>query len=440
VFIPHGVFHVRSTVWVPPGCSLFGAGKHVATISTLAGAFSPDPAKPVISLQAGGTGTTPTFVSDLVIEEQVVGNERKIDPAPPPLRTLLEVKGQAVVRDMRTSRDYVSPVRAGLSRNTRTIVYEPAPAVLIVGPAAGGRLFGLSLDHIAVPGATGGTLVAIVNSTGMPVHLHQCSAEHLATQAMVFIFRSANVHLHAFKFESAGGKNTPGSSEGSGGLFAAHGSYNVSVFGGSGNFGIMDPSLSRDIFFSWGGNGIDIAALARHTVVNESSSGMWAKSVLGHKTIEVPDMPPGLLRFWSTPATVIESTSGAGRRALQPQWEGPTASPKPRSNSELVRRAPSLPPPEMHLLSRGATVETDVRGNLGPATTLTNAGNADWLKDRWQVRAFVCCTQKQAVPMITAYAYVDVYQSVWRLNAHVWWPVFRQQKTCKVLQYQDHTG
>ena len=78
---------------------------------------------------------------------------------------------------------------------------------------------------------------------------------------------------------------------------------------------------------------------------------------------------------------------GKARRELQPQWEGPAASPKPRSNSELVRVAPSSPQPEFQLLSRGAMVETDVRGNLGPASTLTNAANADWLKDRWQVRA-----------------------------------------------------
>ena len=434
VFIPHGVFHVGSTVWVPPGCSVFGAGKHVATVSTLAGAFSPDPAHPVVSLQAGGTAATPTFVSDLVIQEQVVGNERKIDPAAAPLRTLLEVRGQVVVRDIRTCRDYVSP---GLSRSiahTLSMVFAPASTVSIVGAAAGGRFFGLSLDHVAVPGAPGGSLVA-VNNTGLPVHLYQCSAEHLVTRAMVVIFRSANVHLHAFKFESAGGENTPGSSDGSGGLLAAHGSHNVSVFGGSGNYGIMDPSLSRDIFFSWGGNGIDIAAIARHTVVNESGSGMWAKSVLGQLVIEVPDMPPGLLRFRSTPATGIESTSGAARRGLQPQWEGPAASPKPRSNSELVRIAPSPPKPEMQLLSRGATVETDVRGNLGPASTLTNAANADWLKDRWQVRM----THRRAVAINSVHS----MQTMWRVNTRVRVCAgsgLRRRKTCKARRYQDSTG
>jgi hypothetical protein len=388
VFIPHGVFHVGSTVWVPPGCSVLGAGKHVATISTLAGAFPSDPATPVISVEAGGIGATPAFVSDLVIQEQIVGDEKKIDPAAAPLRTLLEIKGQALVRDIRTCRDYVSAALSGPSSTIRSVattkVFEPASTVSIVGAAAGGRLFGLSLDHVAVAGAVGGALVAI-NNTAMPVHLYQCSAEHLVTQAMVEIFRSANVHLHAFKFESAGGENTPGSN--TGGLLAAHGSHNVSVFGGSGNFGIMNPSLGRDIFFSWGGDGVDIAALARHAVANESESGMWARSVLGDRVIEAKDLPAGLLRFWSAPDTTTEIVPGRARRGLQPKWTGPGASPKPRSNAELAHTsAPSPPQAEVQLLSRGATVETDVRGNLGPATTLTNAASADWLKDRWQVR------------------------------------------------------
>ena len=89
-----------------------------------------------------------------------------------------------------------------------------------------------------MPGAEGGALFS-VNGTHLPLHVYQLSSEHLVTHEMVVVFGSANVHLHALKFESAGGTNTPGSGTGSGGLLGAHGSHNVIVFDGSGNFGVM---------------------------------------------------------------------------------------------------------------------------------------------------------------------------------------------------------
>jgi len=44
---------------------------------------------------------------------------------------------------------------------------------------------------------------------------------------------------------------------------------------------------------------------------------------------------------------------------------------------------PEAPPPEA-LLSGGKPVETDVRGNLGPGSTIVDSKNADWIRDRWQ--------------------------------------------------------
>ena len=68
----------------------------------------------------------------------------------------------------------------------------------------------------------------------------------------VQVWRSSGVHLHAFKFESAGFRAHPTWGPDGGGLFACHSSSSVSIFGGSGNFGIMNTSLSRDIVFGWG--------------------------------------------------------------------------------------------------------------------------------------------------------------------------------------------
>ena len=72
----------------------------------------------------------------------------------------------------------------------------------MVGAGAGGSFYGLSLDHVAVPGVVGGALFT-ANGTSSAVHVYQLSSEHLPTEAMVVIFRASNVAFHAFKFESA---------------------------------------------------------------------------------------------------------------------------------------------------------------------------------------------------------------------------------------------
>ena len=56
---------------------------------------------------------------------------------------------------------------------------------------------------------------------------------------------------------------------------------------------------------------------------------------------------------------------------------------QPLEKFSFPQKLPEMPPPEM-LLSEGATVTTSVRGNLGPASTITDSKNADWLRDRWQ--------------------------------------------------------
>ena len=56
---------------------------------------------------------------------------------------------------------------------------------------------------------------------------------------------------------------------------------------------------------------------------------------------------------------------------------------QPLEKFSFPQKLPEMPPPEM-LLSEGAAVTTSVRGNLGPASTITDSKNADWLRDRWQ--------------------------------------------------------
>jgi len=318
VFVPHGTFHVHSTIFLHAGCALVGAGKHVATISTFQAVFPADPATPIISVRGSGDDDQEeeeeeeeeeeAFVSDLVVQEEIAGIEAKLDPATVPLRTLLEVKAGLLLRDVRTHRLYVPSVGdvaavVAAPQQAGAAVYQPASSVTVVGAAGAGRFYGLSLDHVAVSGAVGGALFT-ANGTKRPVHVYQLSSEHLCTpQAMVVMFRSANVALHAFKFESVAShaydpnKKWEGQSAGSGGLMAAHSSYNISVFGGSGNFGIENATLGSDIFRSWGGDGLEIAALVRKPPPNESTAGKWVRTVQGSTVVVAADEPVALLRF-----------------------------------------------------------------------------------------------------------------------------------------------
>ena len=306
VFVPHGTFHVHSTVFLPAGCALIGAGKHVATISSFQARFPANPVTPVISVRgrASGSGSgsigddDSAFVSDIVVQEEIVGVANKIDPATVPMRTLLEVCSGILLRDVRTNREYVNDSRR---EGASTAAFEPASSVTVVGAGAG-KFYGLSLDHVAVPGAVGGALFT-ANGTDRPVHVYQLSSEHLSSgNGMVVLFKCANVAFHAFKFESAAGstKKWQGLSSGTGGLMAAHSSHNISVFGGSGNFGIENVNLGSSIFRSWGGDGLDLAALVRKPPPNESAAGKWVRTVDGATVVEVPDKPVALLRFSSS--------------------------------------------------------------------------------------------------------------------------------------------
>jgi hypothetical protein len=64
----------------------------------------------------------------------------------------------------------------------------------------------------------------------------------------VMIRNAADIHFHALKYESAGGSPTPGKDvPASGGLVRVIHSRNVSIFGGSGNYGIMNASRAQSI-------------------------------------------------------------------------------------------------------------------------------------------------------------------------------------------------
>merc|ERR1712137_181228 len=73
-----------------------------------------------------------------------------------------------------------------------------------------------------------------------------------------------------------------------------------------------------------------------------------------------------------------------GERAAKPTWAPPPASASGPALAQPKAASALGSTPEVEL-SLGQLVQSDVRGNLGPAEVVTRGAPArDWLKDRWQ--------------------------------------------------------
>ena len=248
VFLPRGLYDILEPLVLPAGTNLIGAGKHSTSLLMHAGeAFAMKKGLANVLLldgnesSASSVGRT-TVVSDLVL----IQAQRS---------TLLEVRSAKTwLRDVRTV-----PCTYGKTPNQPACVggdpatLPPGPSgrvggVLMTG-AASGKFYGFSLDHFDAFLVPGDALMVVANSSSIrhgsrgkgEIHIYQLSAEHLSTDYQVQVWRSENVHLHAFKYESAGGTFRRGLG---GGLLSCHDSKHVSIFGGSGNFGIMNVTLS----------------------------------------------------------------------------------------------------------------------------------------------------------------------------------------------------
>ncbi len=146
------------------------------------------------------------------------------------------------------------------------------------------------------PSADRGDLVGI--------HLYQLSAEHLPTDYQVKVLPgSSHVHIHAFKYESAGFLAHPGWGPPGGGLFSCASSSNISIFGGSGNYGIMNATMSADIVSIRGCEGIRISSLTRTVQRGEAPApeAKWISAVStgnsGGAPLQIDDSEPYILLF-----------------------------------------------------------------------------------------------------------------------------------------------
>jgi hypothetical protein len=305
-----------------PGQQLTGAGKHCATLTMRHGAAFET--APLVRVEGGsssgrsGSGDSSAqisvSISDLVLSIAQRG-------------TILEANApNTLIRDLRTT-PCVPHCRGGHCSNP--LCAQPAPggaetatAPTAVGPSAAGvrftgqasgRFYGLSLDHFdqylvagdALLSVNGAKAAAAADSTdsGGGVHLYQLSAEHLPTDYQVQVWDSSlGVHLHSFKFESAGFLAHPTWGPPGGGLFSCHASTRVSIFGGSGNYGIMNATMASDIIFAEDCPDMQLSSLVRKPQDGEtpaSSGALWIRTLASHggARIEIDDSTPAVLAF-----------------------------------------------------------------------------------------------------------------------------------------------
>jgi len=120
--------------------------------------------------------------------------------------------------------------------------------------------------------------------------------------------------------------------------------------------------------------------------------GSVSSAILISRLLGLPDprtegsRNPGatnVLRLGSKPGAVLTLAGDIAKGVLpvaehhdvQKHLSKPAS--QPLEKFSFPQKLPEMPPPEM-LLSEGAAVTTSVRGNLGPASTITDSKNADW--------------------------------------------------------------
>lgn len=242
VFIPRGRFTISKPLLLKPGTRLIGAGKHTSVLQLSK------------TWRHGDAPAVDTADSD---EALVVMSDIAILGYP--CARLLRVRsGQTIVRDVQTETIKWRQFRAG----------EPRFPYVEFSGGAGGRIFNLSLDHVALddfadkrnpPERGPDYLLLLIENTRNPLALYQPSIEHLDNSPQMAIRSCRNLQIHGLKFESRRE------------LLAIDNSSNVVIFGGSGNYGI-DTEDDRGIVVIRDSAPLFIANLNRRPIMGELPS------------------------------------------------------------------------------------------------------------------------------------------------------------------------
>ncbi len=157
--------------------------------------------------------------------------------------------------------------------HTAALQSKPTTPYFIVRGEATGRFYGLPLDAIfgGTDADNGGPLhvLILVNGTGEgAVHFYNPSTEHLLNDKQVLVTGATSIHFHAWKYESSLHDSMNLSS---GSLVRIEHSQNVTLFGGSGNYKMLNTSLPMiDVRQS---SGISVLGMVRRAAWDEPKTG-----------------------------------------------------------------------------------------------------------------------------------------------------------------------
>ena len=273
VFIPRGHFHIGSTLNFPSGLKIIGASKSISVIQPLTNVdFNP-------VIQSGNSASGSLIMSDFGVLTV-------------PYHTMLQIQtNNTIIRDVLTEIDAKSKSCYSTS-NCPYITFVARPYYLFSG-GAGGKIFGLCADQLVVPMGNPSSKKVVdynllkVTST-QPLEYHQLSIEHLDNSPQVQFNGAANTAVYGLKIE--------GHFE----LLNILNSNNVSIIGGSGNYGLEDTTNSRGIIFiDNSSTSVLIQNLVRKSWGTDVATN-WIKGVEASKT--VPSSYPVLSFTIGTPS------------------------------------------------------------------------------------------------------------------------------------------
>jgi len=248
VFVPHGTFHVRAPLRLHNGPALIGSSMPGSIIH--AAVPNERLAGPILSIEGWKSGA---IVSDLGLYTWIRYG-------------YLDVTAPGVlVRDLLTEMDATVP------KYTRWQPSFKVGSPVSFSGRASGDFYGLSLDHIAADRNSDPAKLlplVLIDGTKSPLHFYQLSVEHmLGPHAQFLIKQSADVHVHACKYETGVAANGKYKGVYSGSFASIRDSHNISVFGGSGNYEIARPE-DKGIFEISGSSNTDFAGLVRKRLPN----------------------------------------------------------------------------------------------------------------------------------------------------------------------------
>ena len=300
VFIPFGNFHASKTISVPVGSRVLGAGKQ-----------SRIEMRHKSGLWAVGQ---PLIVSEDA--DAPPGSKYGVVLVDFHLNT--HTRGQAF--DLRTNKMLVKHLIT-TDDGFNPLSFKPLAPKAVLSGNAGGHLYGLTpgvlnLDPTG-PADWGATYSLLqVKGTSNPLHFYQLCIAHQAGNFQLLVDDSADVNMHAFKYESVGiGVPTATDEDKTkilgGSLASVRNSVGITMFGGSGNFALNHPNISRTILDFRNTSHIELWQMVRRAEGgHEIKDGNWLHIVgTDGKTIDSLSKDYNIVYFNDQKSAIVPDTT-----------------------------------------------------------------------------------------------------------------------------------